>query len=181
MMNEFMFFIGLFIFIVLVFNFIIFRMSGPAKRPRLEDEATSTHQQLIQLLEKFQQEHGASPALNERVEKTQEPRIEPPKSPEQVPGTIPKPNLTPQTTPANDAGSLAAALSAIMPALTSSSGTTWPTNRGHGGRGRNYSQASRSSDRERGLLTLFVCMQHRKIYCQLCNEYIPGNKYWEGN
>ena len=46
------------------------------------------------------------------------------------------------------------------------------------GRGRDGGHGGRAP-RERGLLTVFVCLAHDVIFCQDCNTYEPSDRYWE--
>ena len=49
------------------------------------------------------------------------------------------------------------------------------------GRGRccGGARGGRASPSKRGLLTVFVCLAHDKIYCQVCNVYERSDRYWD--
>ena len=97
-----------------------------------------------------------------------------------VPVVIPTPPQTPQ------AGSSSATPSSATPSFATPS-TANRTQRVepqpvavHGrGRGRGGARGGRAAPNERGLLTVFRCVAHDKIYCQTCNVYERSDKYWE--
>ena len=63
------------------------------------------------------------------------------------------------------------------PAATTPSTTSQPTSRGRG-RGRGARGGRFASFDHRGLQTVFVCVAHDKIYCQMCNAYEKSLDYW---
>ena len=177
-------------------------MSGPPKRPRLDDPAPSTEEQLAELLDRLRREQSsassASPALNSRqtpratTEPIPTPTIQTPAhghtSSANTTSTGAGRSAAPATeissaadTPTNNLGTegITAALAATLQTLTAgqSAGGAWQPNRGRGRGGRRFIQPARNS--ERGMLTIFVCVQHDIIYCQQCNHYEPVERYWE--
>ena len=46
-------------------------------------------------------------------------------------------------------------------------------------RGRGGARGGRVAPNERGLLTVFVCLAHDTIYCQVCNVYERSDQYWD--
>ena len=139
-----------------------------AKRPRLEDSASSIRVMELELeLAKLRSQNEVpreevSCGAGDEVQ-VEEPVEEPAKIPASHPGTT-------ATTPA-------AATTATEPppqttSTSSSSQDVRGRGRGRGARGRSFSLDYR------GLQTIFVCERCDKIYCQSCNHYEQTNRYW---
>ena len=79
----------------------------------------------------------------------------------------PTPPATPQTGPAS------------APASTTPAAPTTHLSSRARGRGRGGARGGRTASFDyRGLQTVFVCVAHDKIYCQVCNAYERSDDYW---
>ena len=85
---------------------------------------------------------------------------------EEVVQADPTPPPTPQTGPTS-------APAATTPAAPSAQPMSRGRGRARGARGGRY-----VSFDYRGLQTVFICVAHDKIYCQVCNAYERSDDYW---
>ena len=90
----------------------------------------------------------------------------------EVPAVVPTPPPTPQAGPSSATPSSASRTSQhrVEPP-TATTRRRW--------RGRGGARGGRVAPNERGLLTVFVCIKHDKIYCQECNTYERADRYWD--
>ena len=79
----------------------------------------------------------------------------------------PTPPPTPQTGPATAPATTTPAAPSNQPSFRAQ------------GRGRGGARGGRTATFDyRGLQTVFVCVAHDKIYCQVCNAYEQSDEYW---
>ena len=155
-----------------------------SKRQRLDGDGRSIRQLELELelarLRREQEEEEESTPSNEIVEVGSVPPPVPPSS--STPATArhqqPPPTATPSTAQNNHGAIQATPAAGNHPGNASARGQG-RGGRGGGARGGRTRRGARIERTERGLLTVFVCVAHDDLFCQVCNAYEPSDKYWE--
>ena len=145
-----------------------------SKRQRLDGDGRSIRQlelelELARLRREQEEEEAALPPGQVEIEE-----VPPPLS--STPATARHQQPPPSATPSTARQQQETSQAPPAPGSIRGQGRGGRGGVARGARGRRGTRIERT---ERGLLTVFVCVAHDDLFCQVCNAYKPSDKYWE--